>query len=427
LAIPSGGFRGATLHEGCVFERPQTLSAPVPLFDPICYTSDWAFSMWPVAKLVLALGLLSLAGSTPGLCVDLSIPAQVAGPGASVLLPISFASHGDSVSGLQFDLLFNDSVLSLSAVVGDAARSSEKTLYFASLGSGRTRVLITELNQNTISDGSIANLFVNVRPGVAPGSYSIHFGSAVASDPSGYPVAVTTADGAIAVQQIDGAAVVPEGVLNGASLLPGPVAPGEIITIMGSAIAPPAAPESARVTFDSLAAPLLYMASEQINAVVPFGVAGRSSTIMEIANLSGSSTRISIPVASSAPAIFTLTGSGTGRGAILNQDGTVNSPDNPAQSGSIIVLFATGAGQTTPPGTDGLIPTTVLPKPHLPVSVQIGGATAEILYAGAAPGLISGALQVNCRLPQEVKAGRSVPVLLNVGEATSPPVTIAVK
>ena len=49
----------------------------------------------------------------------------------------------------------------------------------------------------------------------------------------------------------------------------------------------------------------------------------------------------------------------------------VNSPGNPAQSGSIIVFFATGAGQTDPPGTDGLIAMNILPTPRLPVSVRL--------------------------------------------------------
>lgn len=122
-----------------------------------------------------------------------------------------------------------------------------------------------------------------------------------------------------------------------------------------------------------------------------------------------------------------MSGSGVGRGAILNQNSTVNAPDNPAERGSIIVLFATGAGQTTPPGVDGTFPVTVLPKPRLAVSVQIGGLNSEILYAGAAPQQISGILQVNCRVPDGVKPGIAVPVLLTVGDTTSPPVTAAIR
>ena len=353
------------------------------------------------------------------------MPAYVAGPGASVPVAVLFTNDGGPVSGLQFDVSFDDTAFSLSTVIGSAARDSGKSLYVAALAPNRTRFLIWELNQNPIAGGAIVNLFVNVAPGVALGVYRIHFENAVATDADGQGVAVSTSDGTLTLESLYDAPVVPQGVLNGASLLPGPVAPGEIITIMGSAIGSAPAPNG--ITFDGLAAPLIYKSSDQVNAVVPFGIVRRTTTTLDIINTAGMSTRLTLPVASSAPGIFTLSGGGAGRGAILNQDSTVNSPDNPAARGSIIVIYATGAGQTDPPGSDGLIPTVVLPKPLLPVSVQIGGAPAEILYVGAAPDQISGVLQVNCRVPVQIAAGNSVLVLLNVGEATSPPVTVAVK
>lgn len=380
--------------------------------------------MWSFANIAMPLCLVSLV--TPGYCADLSMPAQFTGPGAILPVAVSFASGGESVSGLQFDLSYDASVLSLSAIVGDATRNSGKTLYMAAAGSGQTRFVITELNQNSIVDGSIVSLFVNVMPGAAPGVYSVHFASAAASDPAGHSIAMTTTDGSITVQAVYGAPVLAQTVLNAASLVSGPVAPGELITVLGSAIAAEPTPNSTKVTFDGITAPLVYTSTNQINAVVPFGVDGRSQTTMEITGLSGLVASSSIPVAPSVPAIFSLNGSGTGGGAALNQDGTINSPSNPAPSGSIIVLFATGAGQTEPAGTDGLVPSSLLPKPLLPVSVSIGGANAGIVYAGAAPGLISGMLQVNCQVPAQTKAGRSVPVTLTVGKATSPPVTVAI-
>jgi len=341
-----------------------------------------------------------------------------------VPVAVALANDGHPVSGLQFDISFDSSALSLSTVIGSAARGSGKSLYVATLAPNRIRFLIWELNQSPILDGTIVNLFVNVAPGAALGVYQIHFEAAIATDGDGRSVPVSTSDGALTLEPAYGPLVVSQGVLNGASLLPGPVAPGELITILGGL-----APVLEGITFNGLPAPVIYRASDQVDAVVPFGLAGRTTatTMLEIATASGASTEISLPVAPSAPGIFTLSGSGAGRGAILNQDSTLNSPDNPAERGSIIMIYATGAGQTDPPGTDGLIPTTVLPKPLLPVSVQVGGAAAEILYAGAAPGQISGVLQVNCKLPLHIAAGNAVPVLLKVGEATSPPVTVAVE
>ena len=92
-----------------------------------------------------------------------------------------------------------------------------------------------------------------------------------------------------------------------------------------------------------------------------------------------------------------------------------------------MVLFGTGEGQTNPPGVDGKLAAGVFPKPVLPLSVRIGGVNAEILYAGAAPGLVAGVIQVNARVPDGVPSG-DVPVLVTVGSASShPELTVAVR
>jgi len=375
---------------------------------------------------LLAVGLICIAATSPGLAAVLSVGAEDAGQGASVPLAISFSSEGERVVGLQFELVFDGSALSLASVTGDAVRTSGKSLYVAPLASNRTRFLVWEFNQDPISDGTLVNLFVNIQAGATLGVSQIKLEAALASDADGNPLTLTTSDGSVTIQSAPGSALLTDGVLNGGSLLSGAVAPGEIVTIMGAGIGPPALAK-ASITFEGLSAPIIYAGSDQINAVVPFGIAGHSSVEMQVANSSGAPTTLVVPAASAAPAIFTLTGNGAGPGAILNQDSTVNSPDNPAERGSIIVLFATGAGQTDPPGADGTFPTTVLPKPLLPVSVTVGGASADILYAGAAPELISGVLQVNCRVPAQIDAGNAVPVVLRVGDAISPPVTVAVR
>lgn len=85
--------------------------------------------------------------------------------------------------------------------------------------------------------------------------------------------------------------------------------------------------------------------------------------------------------------------------AVLNEDGTINGPAHPATVGSVISLFGTGVGQTNPPGVTGspfpLVPAAL--QAH--VSVLIGNAPAEVLYAGAAPGLFAGIDQINVRVP----------------------------
>ena len=89
-----------------------------------------------------------------------------------------------------------------------------------------------------------------------------------------------------------------------------------------------------------------------------------------------------------------MDGSGVGQGAILNQNSTVNSPSTPAEKGSIIVAFATGAGQTDPGGADGQIAGDTLPKPVLPVSVKMG-ARPRYFTRERHQGMVAGVLQVN--------------------------------
>jgi uncharacterized protein (TIGR03437 family) len=113
----------------------------------------------------------------------------------------------------------------------------------------------------------------------------------------------------------------------------------------------------------------------------------------------------------------------------VNQDGvTINSFKNPAAPGSIVSIFATGEGQTTPGGVDGRIATGAnLPIPAAAVKVMMNGENAEVLYAGAAPGAVAGLLQVNVRIPADTPSG-DIPVVVQVGGAQSQAdITVAVQ
>ena len=156
-------------------------------------------------------------------------------------------------------------------------------------------------------------------------------------------------------------------------------------------------------------------------------MAGKSSTQLQIEYQGRRSTGVSLPVAAAAPALFSSNASGKGGGAILNQDSSVNSASNPAEKGSVVVLFGTGEGQTRPGGTDGKLAAGIFPQPLLPMTVKIGGLDADVLYAGAAPGLVAGVLQVNAKVPAGVASG-DVPVVVTVGSASSQPeLTVAVR
>lgn len=232
------------------------------------------------------------------------------------------------------------------------------------------------------------------------------------------------------------------GVVNAASFASGPVAPGEIITMYGQGIGPVVAATlqsdgthvlstlaNTQVLFDGVPAPLVYVSDQQVSAVVPYAIAGKPTTELKVVNQGVVSNPLTLTTAAAIPAIFTLDASGKGAGAVLNQDGSVNSAANPAARGTIVQIFGTGEGQTNPAGEDGKVALgPVLPKPVQPVTVTIGGQTAPVIYAGAAPSAVAGLLQVNARIAANAATGAAVPVVVRVGQAQSPAgVTIAVK
>ena len=132
-------------------------------------------------------------------------------------------------------------------------------------------------------------------------------------------------------------------------------------------------------------------------------------------------------VADTVPGLFTLDQSGEGQGAVPNQDNSINSAANPAARGFIVSLWATGQGLSDPDWADDVLASSPPPQPKNKVNVNIGGQWAQILYAGAAPGLAA-VIQVNAKVPYRIKPGSKVPVVMRIGNATSQAgVTIAVR
>jgi len=230
-------------------------------------------------------------------------------------------------------------------------------------------------------------------------------------------------------------------VVNAAGFFTGPAAAGTVVSIFGDGMGPSTGAMfqvgpsgtvdtvlgGTRVYFDGVAAPILYAQTSQVNAITPFGLAGRSSTDVTVEFQGVRSRAFSVPVADSSPALFTVDSSGRGQGAILNQDYSLNSPRNPAPRGTVVMIYATGGGQTDPPGTDGRMVGTPLPRLRL-VSATVGGVPAEVQYAGGAPGLVSGVVQFNVLLPDGAPSGDQVQIQVRVGTAKSQGnVTLAIR
>ena len=247
---------------------------------------------------------------------------------------------------------------------------------------------------------------------------------------------------AVALTLTAAGGTVPEnGVVSAATFLGGAVSPGLMVTVFGRGLGPAQLTTAqvtptgvlastlaeTRVLFDGTAAPLVYVAAAQLSAIVPYGVAGKATTSMQVEYRGVRSNAVTLRVAEAQPGLFTANSSGKGPGAILNEDNSLNTGQNPAAPGSIVILYGTGEGVTDPAGQDGQLALSAYPKPRQPVTVRIGGKEAEVLYAGAAPGLVSGVFQINVRVPEGL-AGGAQPVVVQIGAASSSPeVTVAVR
>jgi uncharacterized protein (TIGR03437 family) len=228
-------------------------------------------------------------------------------------------------------------------------------------------------------------------------------------------------------------------VVNAASLQDGAIAPGEIVSIFGSGLGPQAGVSAqlaspqllanqiggTQVLFNGSPAALFYAQDGQVNAQAPYEIAGLATVTVQVLYKGTVAGQTTVTVTDASPAVFSVAG-GTGQAAALNQDGTVNSTENPSPRGSVVTLFATGEGQTDPGGSDGALAANPYPKPLGAVSVRVGDYPAEILFAGEAPGMV-GVLQINMRLPGGYTAGGVLPVVVQVGSAASPAVKLAVK
>ena len=249
-------------------------------------------------------------------------------------------------------------------------------------------------------------------------------------------------DAFVAKLDVSGPSISADGIVNAASFLSGPIAPGEIISIFGSSIGPDEGvgtqlDESGRVAtevagtqvlMDGEPVPLFFVRADQVNAQATYRLDGLTSTEIQIIHEGEESNVVMVPVAQSSPAFFTLPDDRTQVIAIL-PDGSLNSTTNPAQPGDVIVMYATGEGQTVPPGEDGKLAEPPFPEPVLPVEVLIGGLPAKILYFGSAPSL-TGLVQINAEIPEGVEtaaalseegvaASNAVPVVAHVGEGQS--------
>ncbi len=276
--------------------------------------------------------------------------------------------------------------------------------------------------------------------GVPAATAALNGPTGVAVDAAGNVYVADSANNVVRVLRPTNYSLLIGAVVDAASQHPDPVAPGKIVVIYGTRLGPSQLIRNqaangrlgtelggTTVSFNGIAAPILYTSATQVAAIVPYSISGTDAQVT-VSYQGQASPAFRVSVAVSAPSLFTLNQAGWGQAAAINAvDGTVNTAVNPVKLGAYSSLYATGEGQTLPAGLDGQVSGSVPPRPGLTVSVTVGGIPATIQYAGGAPGQVAGLLQVNVQIPRGVKPGGYVPVVLQVGDqASSSEVWIAV-
>ncbi len=235
--------------------------------------------------------------------------------------------------------------------------------------------------------------------------------------------------------------------VSAASLVSGTVAPGEIVLITGQTVGPspsvtstiPAkgslptvanptvAVNTTSVTFNGTAAPIVYAGSAATAVQVPYEIAGATSANVVLTVGTQVAPAWTVPVAPTAPGLFTINFTGTGQVVALNADGTINSQANPAARGSAIMLFATGEGVTTPADTDGIVEADNSRVPTATVAVTFNGISATVGSDTSFPKDVSGVLDLTVTVPTGITPGLANVVLTAGGVATTQATNVYVK
>ena len=218
-------------------------------------------------------------------------------------------------------------------------------------------------------------------------------------------------------------------VISAASYRNSGVTPGMVVTLFGKGMGPaegvvaslvdgkiPVSLGGVRVLFNGVPAPLLFVREDQINAVAPFSLAGVSTAEVRVEYSGGPVEGRSVNVKSADAGIFRF--GSTEFGAVLNEDGSVNTPANPAARGSVVTFWGTGMGPFQATYEDGSIVGANF-SPLLPrVRVTVGGVEGQLLYAGASPDMVAGVTQINLRLATNTRVSSRVPVAITLGDTT---------
>jgi len=209
------------------------------------------------------------------------------------------------------------------------------------------------------------------------------------------------------------------------------IAPGGLISVFGTNLSPvniasseiplPTALANSCLSVDGQPIPILFVSPTQVNAQIPFQAVGDVTLILRTPG--GISNTFNLVIEPNAPSVFYGTaGPETNIPTVLlNSDNELVTASHPInrKSGSALVIYLTGLGQTSPAVPTGQ------PAPSNPLSlslvqptVTLGGVNLPVLYSGLAPGLV-GVDQINVSVPSNVPTGMSVPLVITEGDIST--------
>ncbi|MEP6715482.1 MAG: peptidylprolyl isomerase, partial [Terriglobia bacterium] len=210
------------------------------------------------------------------------------------------------------------------------------------------------------------------------------------------------------------------------------IAPGEFLAIYGTSLGPSQLTTltldsngvvtnslaGTQVLFNGTPGAMIYTSSNQISVIAPYSIAGASSVNLSVVYQGVTSSTFYFPVIPANPAIFTLNSSGKGDGVIFYPNEVIVNAANPASPGDILVLYGEGYGALTSPIADGTIIGATLPVPVGKVQLLVDNQPIDTSYAGGAPGVVNGVLQVNFKVPALNPGSHSIQI--QVGDRVSP-------
>jgi uncharacterized protein (TIGR03437 family) len=223
--------------------------------------------------------------------------------------------------------------------------------------------------------------------------------------------------------------VTPQGTVNPFNpQVGGPLAPGTIMTIYGSNLAPQAGQPTSiplatsingtSVIIGGIPAPLFYVSPSQINVQVPFELDSSKQYQVVVSAGGAIAAPQSIQMNASTPGVAAF-----GDGTIIAQhaaDGSLILPGSPAQPGEYIVLYLLGMGATDVSVASGnASPSSPFAHPQTAPIVTLGGRQIPPAFAGLTPGLV-GLYQIDLQIPADMQGGNQVLIVSQGGQTSEP-------